>query len=141
MDTNKRTLGQARAEFQRIGMRRPSMGPSARRREFPDVLGEMDKPLSKQNYKGGMVDEKSPTISRGSAGRESAEQQRKREQRERSKPDMSRVMRVPLGDAAMPSKKSMVREGRMDLANNPNPEFGKEMARERRRQQREYSGY
>lgn len=106
-----------------------------------DFFSEMDKPLSKQNYKGGMVDEKSPTISRGSVGRESAEQQRKREQRERSKPDMSRVMRVPLGDAAMPSKKSMVREGRMDLANNPNPEFGKEMARERKRQQREYSGY
>lgn len=31
-----------------------------------------------------------------------------------------------------PSKKRMVEEGRMDLANEPDPEFGKELAKAKR---------
>lgn len=78
----------------------------------------------------------------GSAGRESAEKQRKLEQVMRKRtPAPYGVEVVPNAPMGMPSKKSMVREGRMDLANKPSPEFGKEMARERKRQQREYSGY
>lgn len=46
---------------------------------------------------------------------------------------------VPNPKLIMPSEKRMMREGRMDLANKPNPEFGKEMAREKAKQMRNKS--
>jgi len=76
---------------------------------------------------------------RGSAGRESAEKSRelKRMLRERSG-IQGRVEVVPnAGGMMMPNKRSMMREGMMDMANKPEAAFGREMARERKKQQRE----
>ena len=101
-------------------------------RKFFDA---MDKPLDQQNYKGGMTESKTE-VSRGSAGRQSAEQQRKREReykqemrkflenRPAEKPRYDYgikkppVKAVPYGEMRMPSEKQMVAEGRMDLANS-----------------------
>ncbi len=79
---------------------------------------------------------------RGSAGRESAEKNRmeKRVLRERSGIQGS-VEVVPNAKMRMPSKRQMIDEGRMDTANKPNPAFAKEMAEEKKKQQREYAGY
>lgn len=125
-------------------------------REFFDA---MDKPLDKQGSKGGMAESKTK-VSRGSAGRESAERQREDEQEYKqemrkflaSRPkDKSYfydygitkrpVKAVPYGDLRMPSEKQMIAEGRMDLANKPDPAIGRELARERLRQQKEYADY
>lgn len=75
---------------------------------------------------------------RGSAGRESAEKSRelKRMLRERSG-IQGRVEVVPNAGMMMPNRRSMVREGMMDMANKPDAAFGREMARERKKQQRE----
>jgi hypothetical protein len=59
--------------------------------------------------------------SKGSAGRESAEKQRKKERILRdlgAGPTIS-VGRIPNGKMIMPSTESMMREGEMDLINYP----------------------
>jgi hypothetical protein len=74
---------------------------------------------------------------RGSAGRESAEKNRmeKRVLRERGG-IRGPVEVVPNAELRMPSMKQMVAEGKMDMANKPEAAFGREMARERKKQQR-----
>lgn len=59
--------------------------------------------------------------SAGSAGRESAEKQRKKERilRELGAGPTISVKRVPNGKMIMPSTESMMREGEMDLINYP----------------------
>jgi hypothetical protein len=47
----------------------------------------------------------------------------------------------PEGEVRMKSKKAMIEEGKMDLANKPDPEFAKELARERKKQKAEAEKY
>ena len=79
----------------------------------------------------------------GSAGRESAEMQRQRQRivRERSGIQAENVRQIPNAEMKMPSEKRMMQEGRMDLANKPNPTFGKEMAMEKVRQQKQFEDF
>lgn len=115
------------------------MSENAKRlRRAQEFFRELEKPLSEQSYKGGMED---GGISRGSAGRESAEKQRERQRilRERAGIQGGGVKVVPNAQLTMPSKKQMVTEGKMDLVNKPNPTFGKEMAREKAKQMRNKS--
>jgi hypothetical protein len=79
---------------------------------------------------------------RGSAGRESAEKNRmeKRVLRERGGVQGS-VEVVPNAEMRMPSRKQMITEGMMDLANKPSADFGKEMAREKLKQQKQFEDW
>lgn len=78
------------------------------------------------------------SVSRGSAGRESAEKSRELKSMLRKRSGVQgNVEVVPNAGLMMPARRSMVREGMMDMANKPDAAFGREMARERKKQQRE----
>ena len=128
MDTRK--MSDIRSEFTRQRGLGPSM-PSSRRGRSDDKLkaareffGEMG-PGTTSPSRAQMITEQSgkQVIPRDSGGI-------------RATPVL-----VPNAKMSMPSKKQMLREGMMDTANKRDAGFAKEMARERKKQQREYSGY